>query len=522
MIDVNKIVAAINPDLYCVKDKRKKVKEIAKKEGYLAAAKEAEPLASEFMDLTTAQKGGAFAGGALKNPIEKHELLYEVQGGSLEPIYFWILDYLNANYKDTKKLVDTFQASPGSSQFAEMGSRATRMQEEGMKLLATANTLLKSILNIIYDLKEFKLRLEVYKDYHSENKERKLSALLSLKQIWMDSVDIKRGNSSVKAMAAQFDYVTLIDAFMAANSLDDVTKPADKGGLDLNERVRRILQQRVGEFFRWIEESEKELNKRFEIEKLYLKSQVNSIKLYARWAKPYLEAAKKLEQQASNINNGQIVNAFNTTILELALLGTKDYEVLQDIYRAELPEMMRDMIKDKKTRNSKFVILVSFRFIGIPERFSQQGGYGFKGRVELVMTSYALNEDEIKALEEAVEKDDFGDIYGAITGATDNSLAQVQADIDEFVGVDDSKEKKKEEAKKKEKDSNPITSLFSFSSPSKENEKSKVKLIKPDDQFEKAVRNQAVIKARDECRKFYDAFKGLYNMPRMKISGPGS
>jgi len=34
------------------------------------------------------------------------------------------------------KLVDNFVAAPGSGQFSEIGQKATKMQEEAMKLLA--------------------------------------------------------------------------------------------------------------------------------------------------------------------------------------------------------------------------------------------------------------------------------------------------------------------------------------------------------------------------------------------------
>lgn len=534
MLDVNQIVAAINPDIYCAKkDKdrneiRKKVKELIKTKGYLEAAAVAKPITEDptyepFLDLDSAKhKKSAFNGEGLKKPIEQHELVYEVQQGSLEPIYFWILEYLNNNYEKSEKLADTFISSPGSSHFAEMGGRATRMQEEGMKLLGQANTVLKSILNIVYDLKEFKIRLEVYKDYKSEDRNKKRSALMSLKQIWMDSVDIKRGNSAIKAMAAQFDYVTLIDAFMAADSLEDVTKPADKGGLDLNERVRRILQQRVGEFQRWISESEKELSKRFEIEKTYLKAQVNALKLYSRWAKPYLMAAKKLEQQA-NPDTPYLVNAFNTSILELVLMGTKDDNAKQHVYEKDLPENMRNLIEDKKIRTCKYILLVSFKFIAMPDRANQQGGYGFKGRVELKMTSYALNDEELTLLRETIEKDDFGEIYKSITGATDDSLKQIEADIEEFLGEKPftASDLNKGKEEKKKEDNNPFSSLFSFFK-SEEKQTGKDKIIKPDSDYEKAIRDFAVIKGREECRKFYDAFKALYNMPRQKAFGPGA
>ena len=71
---------------------------------------------------------------------------------------------------------------------------------------------LRSVLNIIYDLKEFRIRLSHYDDLKTEKKE---AAILALKQIWMDKVDIQKGNSSIKAMAlGQAGFQTLIDAFL--------------------------------------------------------------------------------------------------------------------------------------------------------------------------------------------------------------------------------------------------------------------------------------------------------------------
>ena len=63
---------------------------------------------------------------------------------------------------------------------------------------------------------------------------------------------------------------------------------------DLNDRVKRILSARLTEYDEWEKNSEKELRKRFNIERSYLKSQVASLKHYTAWVKPSLIAAKKL------------------------------------------------------------------------------------------------------------------------------------------------------------------------------------------------------------------------------------
>ena len=504
VVDVKNLIAAINPDAYCDnvpdalgKKLSDKVKKVVKEQGYLKGAE------INYLDMLYI-KGtkSAFDLEGLKYPIEQHTLVYDAFSQSLEPIYFWILDYVNNEYGSSEKLIDNFISSVGGGHFAELQGRATRMQEEAMKIFGTANTVIRSVMNIIYDLKEFKLRLAQYDDYHSKDERKNNAALYSLKQIWMDSVDIKRGNTAIKAMAQNFDFVTLIDAFMTANSLRDVDK------LDLNERVKRILQQRVAEFERWLPESEKELRKRFEIEKTYLKSQINSARLYARWAKPYLKAARMLEQTAAY--NANVVNAFNTAVFELAILAKGEYDPKGDIASGELPKSLGNA----KLRKYVPITVIEFIFRSIPERFDQKGGYGFRGKVDVKFTSFALNEDELQVLKEKVEEDDFGDVYEMIAGATEKSLGELKDDIDEFLGQGEVAVKGLREGKKEaeSEDVNPFSSLFEFTK-REEKKKDLTKGIPKDNYYENVLRSQAIITARIACRRLYDDFKKAHGMP---------
>lgn len=501
-VNIHNLIAAISPDTYCSLNKKSNVKDLVKKEGYLAAAEEAEPVKSDYMDFDKERvESNPFKLRGIKNPIEKHEIIYDNFSQALEPIYFWILDYINNNYNSSEKLIDNFVTSPGSAQFVEMGSRSRVSQEEAMKMLATSGAIVKSILNIVYDLKEFKIRLSFYDDLKSGDKAVRSAALLSLKQIWLDQVDFaKRGTTSLKQLAAQYDYVTLIDAFMATNSLEQLKT------LDLNERVKRILEQRVAEFFKWIKESEQELKKRFEIEKVYLKNQVNSVKLYARWIKPYLKAARDLEQRAKSTS--ALVNAFNTTLFELTLLGKGKYGVEGDIANGILPKFYREIMKN---RTYYPIVIVEFKFRSSPERIGQSG-YGFRGRIEINFTSYALNGDELKVLKEELEKDDLGDLIELIEGSTTESLEAIKVDLDEF--LNEKKKEKEEKEKERDEDTNPFSALFSIFKSEKKKEKTDLsKGIPKDSAEEKVLRNQAIIKARLECIKLYGAYKGANDMP---------
>ncbi len=503
MVDTKKLAAAVSPDVLCDPSVKSDVKKIVKSDGYIKAAEKAKLKKSDYLDIPLVRLVRTpFDKDGLKQPIEQHQLEYKASSHALEPMYFWFLDYSRGEFNDVEKLTDNFVASPGSGHFAEMSRRATVLQDEAMKLFGTINTVIRSVLNIIYDMKEFKLRLAQYDDYNSGDKRLKQAARYALKQIWMDSVDIKRGNSSIKGMAQQFDYVTLIDAFMAADSLDDASK------LDLNDRVKRILMQRIPDFERWVKESEVELRKRYEVEKIYLRSQVNSVKLYAQWLKPHLENARQLQQNAE-IGGADIVSQFNTAVFELKLLGKSKYDPAGDIASGALPVAFKYM----KLRNYYAMCLIELKFRSIPERSDQRGGYGFVGNAEVTLTSFALNDDELKAFKEAVAQDDFGEVYRLISGSTDDSLQQIQTDINELLG-EKSKEEKKKEEEKDDKDVNPFSALFSFLKKDEKDEKKDLsKGVPPDNDYEKILRNMALIDARWKCRRIYDNYKKSNNMP---------
>jgi hypothetical protein len=348
---------------------------------------------------------------------------------------------------DIKKMVDNFTSSPGSGHFSELGMRATRMQEEGMKILGAVNTVLKSIINLIYDLKEFEIRLSHYDSANSKDKGERESGLLSLKQMWMDNVDVKRGRGAINMMAQDLNFVTLRDAFMIASSVEEVDK------MDLNERVKRILKPRLKEFFEWKKRSETELRKRFEIEKAYLKSQVSSLQLYTRWAKPYIVAAERLRMKDRGDDAG-LVNIFNTLVLQLTLFAKSEVKVKE--LTIEDNEFPAEFARRKFKRKYYSCVLVDFLFRGIPQRLSgQQAHYVFGGRTEVNFKAYCLNEDELKLLEEEMKKSDIADAMKMVEGITDESLEQLKGDIDYFLKSD--KEREKEEKEKKKKENNTFS-----------------------------------------------------------------
>lgn len=459
-------------------------------------------------------------------PAAEHKLTYDSAADQLEPIYFYILDLMKDRAMNPEKLVDNFSSSPGSGHFGEMGTRMSVMQQQGVKILGDVNTVLRSVLNLIYDLKDFRTRLQVYKDAKDKDKIKAEAARLSLKQIWLDKVDINKGvqgNSSIKAMAlSQVGFVTLLDAFLAVKDEKEVVS------MDLNERVKRIVEQRIQEFNVWVVQSEMELDKRYKIEKTYLKSQVNSLKIYSQWAKPYLIAAQQM-QMTDMSKNPSLVKAFNTILLQLTLIGSNKVEVADEVITHNFPTELKSM---KLKRDYLACTVIDFSFRGIPQRASaNQSHYVFGGLSEITFRAYALNADERKALDKEVESSLVSDVLKLIEGATTESLANLKDEIDYYL------EEKNIEEKKEEKKSSSggkgiggvIADLFypfaamsgrydregeSDSFSDKKNDKKKEdKSIRPDDYIEKTfLRKSAEEKAKTTTFDLFDIYKKTHGM----------
>ncbi len=434
----------------------------------------------------------------------EHQFIYDSSSEILESIYFFILDLVNEFGFETEKLIDNFTSTPGSQHFSEVGMKASRMQEEASKILGNVNTVVRSVLNLVYDLKDFKIRLQQYDMLNSKDKNTQEAAKLSLKQIWMDRVDINKGNSSIKAMAlGQAGFQTLLDGFLVVD--DDSLKYKGKE-IDLNDRVKRILKQRIMEFNIWLEQSEIELRKRYEIEKNYLRSQVSSLKLYSRWVKPYLLAAQNLEMKDRSREPG-LVNMFNTIVFQLTLLGKSKIKIDEAALAGNLP---LDLKKIKIERDYYKCILIDFKFRAIPK----QGA--FIGRTEVTFKAYALTNEELDKLNEELDKSDLSDALKLIQGTTTDSIEQLQEEIDGF--LEDKTEQEKEKESKKDQ-SNPFLALIGYyekdsaDSKDKKSEKEK-KIFKKETWVEKnIIRKYVAEESANVCFDIFDIYKKAHGMP---------
>src|SRR3989344_5136998 len=309
------------------------------------------------------------------------------------------------------------------------------MQDRAMKMLTTINSVVRSIINILYDLKEFDSRLDLYKKLKSANAIEKNNARLSLKQVWMDRVDLQRGRGSINMLTQQLQFVTLRDAFMAADSEDQVQD------MDLNDRVKRILAPRLQEYLAWEKLSEAELTRRYKIEKSYLKSQVNSLKLYSQWARPYLKAAQQLT--ASDYRTPNLVSIFNNMQVQLSVFGKKEARP-SDVIRTPVPFVKNKYAAIKLDKRLYACVEVTMVFRTIPHTITRgETGthYAQGGKVYMKFRAFGLDQDEVKA----VEEEELYQGLELIQSMTKESLESIQDEISKYIDRDENFPEAKEE-----------------------------------------------------------------------------
>jgi len=363
-------------------------------------------------------------------------MVYDSFSEGLEPVYFWMLDFMRDNYwgpgLETTKTMDEFEASVGGGFFGDIGTRASVMQDRATKLITTINTVVRSVINILYDLKEFDQRLDLYDNLDLDDKEKANAARLGLKQTWMDRVDIQRGRGSINMMTQQLQFVTLRDAFMAANTVQDVEK------MDLNDRVKRILAPRIEEYLTWEKISGDELRRRYKIEKIYLKSQIDSLKLYTQWAKPYLQAAQQLKIVSTG--SPDVINMFNNLKIQVSLFGKKK------ISRPKSQEWPQKPKSVAPKKNYYACVELAFFFFLIPHTMRQtQTGthYVQGGRIEINFRAFGLDEDEAKA----VEEQEIFEGLEYVEGITTDTIEQIQEDIKKYLEDEEEPEDPRERVK---------------------------------------------------------------------------
>jgi len=464
--DVDKKLESIGPDKRNLTEKRDYLNDLLDKIKELKNDKEVDQDKLKDFETNVKKKLHNNPNIIKGDQTAEYTLGYETFQSSLEPVYYWIYDALKGptfglKYDLVAKTRDEFAAAEASAFYGELGRRRTELEKRASELMGTINMVVKSILNLIYDLKEFELRLDEYKKLHSDEEAVSNGADYALKTIWLTEVDSKKGPGSINSLVQNLNYVMLRDAFfsihMPVGEADKVEKDVlnkIQKELDVPDMIKRILQGRVKEYLKWRELSEKELDKRYKIERTYLKAQVNSLKLYTKWARPYMIATQKLlPAELAAEDMGELPTTFNTMLTFLDLFAKKKVKIAQkpgssDVIKVEKYtklKKVKDEEKEEEKDNDVYSVLeVKFVYRVLPGGQTQEGYRGHLGNVDVKIVGYEMQQKDLDNLEIARQNE----VISLVDEVTKDTLDALEDDIKRFLGDEDKGEKKETKSRK--------------------------------------------------------------------------
>lgn len=181
----------------------------------------------------------------------------------------------------------------------------------------------------------------------------------------------------------------------------------------------------------------------------------------------------------------------------------------EDTDRGDLP---RILLKASE-RQYYPVLLIELNIHAAPER-TPGGGYIYRGRVEVVATSYALNQDELALLRREVEHDDFREVIDTVVGNAEGTLSDIVGKIEALLSPRVAEVETPDNP-------NPFTALLDFGGTFGKRESvdsphaaaRRGKPLQADSDFEKVIRSQAILEARKRCLEFYEHEKLRLQMP---------
>jgi hypothetical protein len=178
----------------------------------------------------------------------------------------------------------------------------------------------------------------------------------------------------------------------------------------------------------------------------------------------------------------------------------------ESVDRGDLPRLF----KKAKMRMPHPIVLIELSMRAIPERM-RSGMYGFRGRTEMRLTSYALNDEELIALQREMSRDDLSESLQLLNDESALELSAVLSEIETLL-----EEPEQTEAPPQTEDTNPFSSLFSFRewfSPEPDRlAKDEFVPIAADSDVEAVLRSEAILQARRQCLRLYNNLKHLHHL----------
>lgn len=451
----------------------------------------------------------------LPKSLKEVELTYQSFQSGVERWYFWLLDFVKENmgYEDIKKISEKFMASEGSTFWVTMEQRKATQQEKAAQYLGTVGGMIKSVFQIIRELRIMDERW----DYYTRSKKGDEAAEIALKALWVDMVEGGGKNiNSVTGLSTQVGFVTLPDFFYSVHpkSSKDVSREVEK--VDSNPKLKEVLKRKLFQYLTWKEHTEDEISKRRKFVLASLRQHFNTINLYVSWIKPFLRNVAKL-QPAETGRTEELITAAEGAIIDLELFAVKWQK--DDVWSKKPGDKKRKM--DKVNRWYQPVIQVLFHYRTVPEMMFQQEYQRAPihvGKTIITFKCYVLTRDQIDEYQKKEDKETMD-----VLTSMDASLDALRGDIDKYLKEADATEKtavEKAEVKPTMLDSflkfliEPLKGMFSIFLPKKkEGELDKAKAGKKKETWEELKEK---VKLEDSVKKelitLYETFRKANGM----------
>jgi hypothetical protein len=451
--DIHRLIAAISPETYCVPTKRRGVRRVldeGRQRGDPLAVRRAGelavPLPANDVALEALHPRSAFDPMVLRHPVEQHSYSRDSMDHSLEAFYFTLLDLLESHSWQVTKLVDHLDSAAGSGFGGDLSRRAMKSQQEAARLLEASQELVERILRRVERIKDIERQLAVF----SVGATQPISGLQSPTQLGPAPISDRDGESPAR-----------------------LTFNADEVGA------------------------------RLDVERGQLRAQMDLLRLQAHWLQPWLRASEELRERGSH--RADLVTAFNTALLDVVLLARRPLPVEELIHEGELPRF----VAKTSHRNYTPAVLIELRFRTAPRRVTT-GTHVFRGRVEICLTSYALHDEEVVALQRELERDEVGRLLNAVGIGFRAPTESMIADIERLLnpGKDKAEESKRS-------DPNPFVVFWAMLRDlwhwftSQMRAKQVPDDASPDRPTERILRAQSLLLSRRDCRELFNAIKRL-------------
>lgn len=365
-------------------------------------------------------------------PVHRYRFVHETFKESIEPQYFWLLNYLNYDMDlFVDKIYDLFAASEQSAFFGMAQQRLGLQQDRVSGFLATIGKMVKELFQLVRELRILDERLSYYTDSYDVKSPSRESAEITLKGIFIDMVEGgAKSPASVYGMARELQFTTLPDLFFSTHptTAKEVDEVVDK--LEFNRKVREVLKRKLRSFLEWKEHTFREMKTKRIFTLKYLRQHYDIIKMYMSWVRPYLKNIRRL-QLADRAVSPDLIGAFEGSLVEIEILGKKKLKGTHGKYNAcaLLNFNYRTRTQLEATQ---------------PGEYQHKGALHF-GRNEVTLRAYAWTDEQIESYKKMRAEEDL-ELLGIVDASVKAAMEALGKELENYL-----KEAGEEFVQKKEK-----------------------------------------------------------------------